>query len=302
MKVLLINPPYQTLTSNFGVGHQIPLGLLMVGGPLIDAGHSVRLLDAERRRLGMKAIIRAVKAFNADVVMTGHAGSTPAHPVCIEMLRAIKAACPRTVTIYGGVYPTYHAAEILQREPAIDAIVRGEGEVAPLEIVRTLDASPDSGLARISGIACRSGGRVVVTPDRASHRDLDGLRVAWELIEDWDLYKCFGLGRAAIVQFSRGCPHRCTYCGQHGFWVKWRHRDPVKLADEIAWLCRSHGVRFITLADENPTTLRPVWKRFLEALAVPAAGAFLRHDPAPATLCVTRTYSHSIARPESSTS
>jgi hypothetical protein len=28
MKVLLINPPYQTITSNFGVGHQVPLGLL----------------------------------------------------------------------------------------------------------------------------------------------------------------------------------------------------------------------------------------------------------------------------------
>src|SRR6185436_7941468 len=32
-------------------------------------------------------------------------------------------------------------------------------------------------------------------------------------------------------------------------------------------LCRTHGVRFITLADENPTTLRPVWQRLLEELA-----------------------------------
>jgi len=46
MKILLVNPPYQTLTSNLGVGHQIPLGLLMVGGALIDAGHQVELLDA----------------------------------------------------------------------------------------------------------------------------------------------------------------------------------------------------------------------------------------------------------------
>jgi anaerobic magnesium-protoporphyrin IX monomethyl ester cyclase len=75
------------------------------------------------------------------------------------------------------------------------------------------------------------------------------------------------MGRAAIVQFSRGCPHRCTYCGQHGFWVRWRHRDPVRLADEVEWLYRTHGVRFITLADENPTTLRPVWERLLGELA-----------------------------------
>ena len=47
MRAMLINPPYQTITSNFGVGHQVPLGLLMVGGALLDAGHDVRLLDAE---------------------------------------------------------------------------------------------------------------------------------------------------------------------------------------------------------------------------------------------------------------
>src|SRR3954470_8783285 len=81
MKVLLINPPYQTITSNLGVGHQVPLGLLMVGGPLIDAGHEVKLLDAECRRLGVRAVVHAVRRWDPDVVMTGHAGSTPAHPV-----------------------------------------------------------------------------------------------------------------------------------------------------------------------------------------------------------------------------
>src|SRR5262249_36759539 len=62
-------------------------------------------------------------------------------------------------------------------------------------------------------------------------------------------------------------PHRCTYCGQHAFWVRWRYRDPVKLADEIEWLYRTHNVRFHTLADENPTTLQSVWRAFLEELA-----------------------------------
>src|SRR5438270_4752905 len=88
MKVLLINPPYQTITSNFGVGHQIPLGLLMVGGPLLDAGHEVTLLDDECRRLSIRAIVREVRRRDPDVVMTGHAGSTPAYPACIRMLRA----------------------------------------------------------------------------------------------------------------------------------------------------------------------------------------------------------------------
>lgn len=271
MRVLLVNPPYQTITSNVGVGHQIPLGLLMVGGPLLDAGHEVSLLDAERRRLSLEAVVEEIRRRRPDVVMTGHAGSTPAHPVTVRMLRAIKRSCPEVVTVYGGVYPTYHAERILAGEPAIDLVVRGEGEATALELIQTLASAEGEaigpGLRGVAGLAYREGDEVILTESRAPIADLDGWRVGWELIERWDDYRCFGLGRAAILQFSRGCPHRCTYCGQHGFWVKWRHRDPITLVDEVEWLYRTHGVRFITLADENPTTLKAQWRAFLEELA-----------------------------------
>ncbi|HMF14321.1 MAG TPA: radical SAM protein, partial [Gemmataceae bacterium] len=226
------------------------------------------LVDSESRRLTMPAILSAVRRFEPDVVMTGHAGSTPAHPVCMEMLRAIRARFPRVVTVYGGVYPTYHPEEILLAEPAVDVIVRGEGEATTVELIESFQT--DRGgreLCRIAGIAYRSGQEVVLTSERPPIPDLNAYRVGWELIEDWSRFRCFGLGRAAIIQFSRGCPHRCTYCGQHGFWVRWRHRDPVKLADEIQWLYRTRNIRFHTLADENPTTLRGVWQAFLEELA-----------------------------------
>jgi anaerobic magnesium-protoporphyrin IX monomethyl ester cyclase len=262
---MLLNPPYQTLTSNQGVGHQVPLGLLMVGGPLLDAGHDVRLLDAECHRLSTESIVRAVGDFRPHTVLTGHAGSTPAHPICMEVLRAIKAAMPDVVTIYGGVYPTYHAQHILESEPCVDVIVRGEGEATAVELIDQLERRGP--LSRVESLVYRDGDTIVLTAERQPIRCLDFYRAGWELIENWSNYQCFGLGRAAIVQFSRGCPHRCTYCGQHGFWVQWRHRDPVKLADEIEWLHHTHDVRFITLADENPTTLQHEWKRFLEELA-----------------------------------
>jgi anaerobic magnesium-protoporphyrin IX monomethyl ester cyclase len=279
MKVLLVNPPYVTLTSRWGVGHQVPLGLLLVGGSLIDAGFDVELLDAESRRLSDEQIARHVKRSNAEIVMTGHAGSTPAHPTCMRMLRTIKRRSPEVVTVYGGVYPTYHALSILRDEPAVDIVVRGEGEATAVDLLQSIgklsrisakilqSSDASARLRNVLGIAFRSDGRPALTPERPPIRDLDGHRAAWELIDDWDRYQCFGLGRAAIVQFSRGCPHRCTYCGQHQFWTTWRHRDPAKVADEIAWLHDAHGVRFITLADENPTTSRSLWRQFLEEMA-----------------------------------
>jgi len=47
MRILLINPPHPSIGSRIPRERLPPLGLLSVGGPLIDAGHTVRLLDAE---------------------------------------------------------------------------------------------------------------------------------------------------------------------------------------------------------------------------------------------------------------
>ena len=58
----------------------------------------------------------------------------------------------------------------------------------------------------------------------------------------------------------------CNYCGQRGFWARWRHRDPVKFANEIGRLHREHGVMLFNLADENPTVNRDAWIQLCEAL------------------------------------
>lgn len=265
MRILIINPPYQTFTCNLGVGHHAPLGLLMVGGPLVDAGHEVRLLEAEVRHLSMDDVVQEVGRFGPDVVMTGHSGSTPAHPVCVRMLSAIKEAYPGIVTVYGGVYPTFHAAEILEREPAVDVIVRGEGEETALELVQTL-SSGKADLSGVRSIACRIKGEILLTPERPPIENLSDFRVGWELVEDWECYPCMNLGRAAVIEFARGCPHQCTYCGQRVFWRKWRHRDPVKVVDDIEMLYREHDIRFLHLADDNPTTDRDAWRGFLQEL------------------------------------
>ena len=264
MKILLINPPYLTITSRYGTGHQVPLGLLMIGGPFLDEGHDVRLLDAELRHLSLKEINRAVNEFSPDMVMTGHTGSTPAHPICVKMLRAIKTAFPEIVTVYGGVYPSFNSEEILKQEEGIDIIVRGEGEATSIDLVNGLASGGT--LENVKGIAYRIGNRTRLTTLRPPIENLDAYKIGWELIENWEDYQCFGMGRATVFQFSRGCPHQCTYCGQRGFWVKWRYRDPVKAVDEIEWLYRKHHVRFISLADENPTTKKSIWRHFLEEI------------------------------------
>jgi anaerobic magnesium-protoporphyrin IX monomethyl ester cyclase len=118
---------------------------------------------------------------------------------------------------------------------------------------------------RIAGDRSENGSEVRCNPPAPVIRDLDACRVGWELI-DHRRYTYYGKRRAVVAQFSRGCPHHCHYCGQHGFWRAWRHRDPVKFAAELARLHREQGVELINFADENPTADRPAWQAFLEAL------------------------------------
>ncbi len=267
-RILLVNPPHPSIGSRIPprtLGeHLPPLGLLSVGGPLIDDGHDVSLFDFELDNPTTDIMARRITSSRPDILMIGHSGSTSAHPVISELTRRVRRLLPSVVIVYGGVFPTYHHREILTSEPQVDIVVRGEAEETARRLVAAIDAGGD--LTRVNGISYRAlDGGTVVNPPAPLLRDLDAYRVGWELI-DFSRYSYWGQKRAVVMQFSRGCPHLCTYCGQRGFWTKWRHRDPVKFAAEIARLYREHGVEVINLADENPTSSRRAWLQFCEAM------------------------------------
>ncbi len=263
MRILLINVPHPAIGSRIPDDHLPPLGLLAIGGPLIDDGHDVHLIDAEFGPMLTRALVRRAIAWQPDAILFGHSGSTSGHPVIKDIARAISRHRPELPIVYGGVYPTYHWREILEEEPYVTAIVRGEGEETVRRLMAALEAKTD--LALIPGVALPAPGGPMATMPAPVIRNLDDYRVGWELI-DHRRYSYWGGLRAVVVQFSRGCPHLCNYCGQRGFWTRWRHRDPVLFAKEIARLHREHGVKVFNFADENPTVSKKVWKIFLEAL------------------------------------
>lgn len=272
MRILLINVPHPAIGSRIPDDHLPPLGLLAVGGPLLDDGHQVRLIDGDLGNMTADAIVAEAIAWKPNAVLFGHSGSTSGHPGIAAVSSAIAVALPSAAIIYGGVYPTYHWREILAEEPHVTAIVRGEGE----ETVRRLTTALECNVALgdIAGIAFRGPLGAIATRPAQPIRNLDDYRVGWELI-DHAKYSYWGGKRAVVVQFSRGCPHLCNYCGQRGFWSKWRHRDPVQFAWELARLRRERGVEVINFADENPTVSKNAWKAFLEALIAENAGLIL---------------------------
>jgi anaerobic magnesium-protoporphyrin IX monomethyl ester cyclase len=263
MRIVLVNVPHPAIGSRIPDDHLPPLGLLAVGGPLIDDGHTVRLINAEFGPMSVTAIVADVMAFAPDAVLFGHSGSTSGHPVIAEVSRAVAAVLPDVHIVYGGVFPTYHWRDILIEEPHVRAIVRGEGEETTRQLMSALEHGHP--LVAVAGIAHRECGRPCATAPAAVISDLDRYRIGWELI-DHARYSYWGGLRAVVVQFSRGCPHLCNYSGQRGFWTRWRHRDPIRFAKDLAQLHRRHGVKVINFADENPTVSKKAWRAFLEAL------------------------------------
>ncbi|MCB0762772.1 MAG: magnesium-protoporphyrin IX monomethyl ester anaerobic oxidative cyclase [Flavobacteriales bacterium] len=263
MHILLINPPHKAIGSRLAGEHLPPLGLLSIAGPLIDAGHSVELLDADYSNMPLSKIVQRTAELQPDLVMMGHSGSTSAQPIIDELSRLIKSDLSSVKIIVGGVYPTYHFNDILKNNTSIDMVVRGEGEETVLHLANALEHQLS--LDSVYGIAYRTPKGVHATKPAAIIQNLDRYRVAWELMEGYN-YTYWGHKKAVVIQFSRGCPYPCNYCGQSLFWKKWRNRNPQLLADEMEYLHRQLGVEVFNFADENPSTNKREWKAFLEAL------------------------------------
>lgn len=263
MKIIIVNPPHLSIGSRMAYEHLPPLGLLCIGGPLIDAGHEVSLLDADYHNYKVEIVAGMIIAQKPDLILLGHSGSTSAQPIINDITALVRAKDASVKMIIGGVFPTYHWEEILETQPQIDYIVCGEGEETILNLVNALEAKAD--VQTIRGIAYSSSGSAVKTAAAVVLKNLDDYRIGWELMRGYH-YTYWGKRKAVVIQFSRGCPYPCTYCGQSLFWKKWRHRDPKLLADEIEMLHKTYGIEVINFADENPSSNPKAWRAFLEAL------------------------------------
>lgn len=264
-RLMLVTPPYHSGVVE-AAGVWLPLHYVYLAGHARAAGAEVRIYDAMSLFHSHEDIAREMAAFRPDVV--GVTAITAMEPDAREVCRTAKRLDPATVTVLGNVHPTFCWDEILREEPAVDLVVRGEGEETIAEVVRAVGAG-EPAWDRIRGLAFRRDGRPVANAPRPFAPDLDALVPAWDLV-DWQLYwyRPSPEGRLAIASSARGCGQRCSFCSQQKFWERtWRGRDPEKVVAELEMLRDRHGVRVAMLSDETPTSSRQRWERILDLLA-----------------------------------
>ena len=291
--ILLIQPPIADfyLTAK----RTIPYGLASIAGAISQSGYKVAILDAMAtaksrgialpegmhdlgpyygrvdqspfslfhhfRHYGysLEHIGRQIKASGALIV--GIASLFTAYSdMALAVARIAKASLPDCKVVLGGHHPTALPAEVMA-EPAVDFVLRGEGEVGLPALAAVLTAGRD--LEGVPGIVFRKpdGGLHIAEP--AVCRDLDRLPVPVFGLIRRKFYQRSGRD-SIVISATRGCPLACSYCatGKRS-WMGFRKRSVAAVLREIRAAGEGRQVGFLDFEDENLTMDR---RWFLELM------------------------------------
>lgn len=130
----------------------------------------------------------------------------------MELVRDVRKVLPDAKIWLGGPEVSYDAKKVLEREPDVCGIMRGEGELTFTELVRaylkreetpTEPGEPD--LSEIPGITYRDAAGVIAEHGPQRLLSLDEIPFYYDDMAGFE-------NRIVYYESSRGCPFSCSYC------------------------------------------------------------------------------------------
>jgi radical SAM superfamily enzyme YgiQ (UPF0313 family) len=186
-----------------------PTGILSLSAVLRGQGHHTGLALAERREF-----LACVRDFQPDVL--AYSVTTGFHSYYLDLNRRVRAYLAENgrsvLTLIGGPHATFFP-QVVESE-GVDAICRGEGEDAIVDLANALERRID--YTYTPNLWIKRGREIIRNDVRPLIKDLDRLP-----FPDRDLL--FGLDRftrdSPVKMFfpNRGCPYLCTYCFNHKY-------------------------------------------------------------------------------------
>lgn len=240
-----------------------PLGTLYAAALMRENGHGVELFDTnllqDASELPSMLKFRKPKyfviyddGFNYLTKMC----LTKMREACFGMIGVAKAAGVKVIVSSSDA--TDHFTQYLDR--GADYIIRGEGEMTLLELIKTLDAGaePDN----VAGVAYRRGIQTMLNGPRPVLNDLDSLPLpAWDLV-DMNSYKLIWLesGKPFTLNIAttRGCPYKCNWCAKPIYGNRYNSHSPTYIGEHIQFLRETFGVKRFWMCDDI-FGLKPGW-------------------------------------------
>ncbi len=259
LKIVLISPH----------GSIIAYGLRTLSSCLLEAGHQVRMVflpfpEEVEPIPGRQPVLRyspqvldEVANLCREAGLIGVTCSSLHFPRVALLTDFLKKRVTAPV-IWGGIHPSIDPAACLKHA---DLVCVGEGEEAMVALANRLASGLD--FHDVSNLACLGGeGQLCQNPLAPLIADLDTLPFPDYRLEDhfilhdghlnpmtaplaaWYLSDgyTFGNGSAYHIWATRGCPHRCAYCGNsiyqglYPHWSRVRRMSPARIVAEIEWM------------------------------------------------------------------
>jgi radical SAM superfamily enzyme YgiQ (UPF0313 family) len=252
MDVLLINP--KNITSRLRILTP-PLGLASIGCILEKEGLSVSILDLELEPNDFD-ISSYIKTLSPKII--GVSGTSHSRFESFNIANIAKQVSPKIITVYGGCHASFTAVDTLNHIKDIDYIVRGEGEITFLELVRHLILKKGD-ISNIKGVTYRKNGAVIHNEPRGRIIDLDSIPYSRHLLkmERYNVKLDFLNLPATSIITARGCPYNCYFCSAGAmFGTVYTKRSPKNIADEIQYCVENFGIKGVKFFDSTFTLIR----------------------------------------------
>ena len=245
MKITLVNPPYPKASHAHPA--LIPLGLCYLGAVCEKNGYEVSVIDCQAEKLEYAELRRRLEKTAADVI--GMTSTTLTYKSALKVAALAKEVSPSCTTVLGGCHATFWDENALKECPSLDVIVRREGEITLIELLKKLESKDD--LVGVQGITFRgSDGGIIRNEDRPFIENLDDLPIpAHHLLPLNSLKK---LGKVIFpLTTSRGCVYWCDFCtAVRMFGKRYRMRSPINVVNEIETIMRKFGATQFTFYDD----------------------------------------------------
>ncbi len=243
MKILFI---YTDIDVKGGA-QSFQFGIAVLSAFLKQNGHQI-YLHYMYPKYKPKKLVEKIKNFKPRLI--GFFSTTPQFKYIRKILDDVPLE-KDIFTICGGPHVTMEP-ESLESIPRLDAICRGEGEHALLELVEALENKQD--ITKIKNLWIRRNGRVYRNPARPFIENLDDLPFADRELFPYQsvINSDFGI---ALFMFTRGCPYNCSYCSndalsriQQGKYVRFRSVDSC--IQEIKGVISNYKVKSLYFNDD----------------------------------------------------
>jgi radical SAM superfamily enzyme YgiQ (UPF0313 family) len=265
MKILLIDPPFYRILGFYNC--YFPVGITTIGTFLGRASYDVVVYDADYNENPQhmdysllpqhypeyldsfqnqlheiwKEVRKVIASVNPDIVGISIWTTYAASAFHVAKL-CNKEVNPDCIVVMGGHHATVKADEILKISSNVDYVVRDDGEILMLELVKQISSGLDSTLS-IPGLSFRDKNTIAHNPSQRIADDVEPFPFPdRSLLMNENRYTSEDMG---LIMSSRGCPYACSYCATHTRRVSYRPIDHI--VDKIKLVKEKHGAIFIHL-------------------------------------------------------